>query len=414
MISAVRRSGFMVPLFLVLFFYLFVAPAFAEKGGDRPCSKCKSTSKIPNPFMDEKLLALEKPVLFCSYIIENDKKGRGLPWLPCPKCRDTPRWKKVNEAFKKEMKKRLEWLEARRKATAFLKTRTPLVHLETRHFIIAWSIPKIVTEDKKVYRLHEAAHLYARRLEAFYDDFMETLGLEDKEMRNTKHFLYLFEAQKSCLKAAQELIGLNCWNAARLPGNPSILISWRDKSSMPNDQDFLRHIEHHLTHLLNVAYYRMEWLAMDAGWADEGLGHYFEIKNFKIAGNTCDEEGEEEELLVRDWEFEVRKAVDAGNAPSFADILVKTTTALEGDEHMFAWSYVDFLMHYRPRGFKIFMRSIKEKKGVREALKEGYGLNFISFQEKWQNYVLENYRKKPLKLPRPGPGRPKRKRSVPS
>ena len=57
--------------------------------------------------------------------------------------------------------------------------------------------------------------------------------------------------------------------------------------------------------------------------------------------------------------------------------------------------------------FKAFMKAIKEKKEGREALKEAYGLNFISFQNLWEEYVLKNYRKKPLKM---GPVLPRSKR----
>ena len=85
---------------------------------------------------------------------------------------------------------------------------------------------------------------------------------------------------------------------------------------------------------------------------------------------------------------------------------MKSTTALYGEEHKFAWSYVDFLMDRDPHKFKLFMKAIKTKKKCREALKESYGLNFISFQNEWEKYVLKNYRKKPKKPPR----RPRRLR----
>ena len=143
----------------------------------------------------------------------------------------------------------------------------------------------------------------------------------------------------------------------------------------------------------------MEWLAVDAGWADEGLAHYFEIKYFNTADNTCDEEGEEEEFTSSDWEVDVRKALEAGKAPSFADLSIKSTTGLFKDEHKFAWSFVDFLMDRDPKGFKKFMKAIKSKKKCRDALQEAFDLNFITIHGEWEKYVLENYRKKPLKAP---------------
>jgi hypothetical protein len=59
-----------------------------------------------------------------------------------------------------------------------------------------------------------------------------------------------------------------------------------------------------------------------------------------------------------------------------------------------------------PTRFKIFMKAIKEKKETRDAIKEAYGLNVISFQREWEEYVVANYRDKPLKEA----GQPRRNR----
>jgi len=386
------------PALLVLLIFFLTDVSMAQEGKDRLCPKCDSTGKIENPFMTEEMKALEKEVVFCSYVIEQDKEGHGIEWFPCERCRNPELEKKARGEFEALKKERVRWLERFRETDELLKPRRKLIHLETEHFVIAWNIPKIKTADKKTYNCHEALHLYAKRMEEFYADFLKFLGLEEKEMRNHKHFLYLFESQKTLRKAAHEYTGLDCWNAAKLPGNPSILCCWMDKINLKTDDHFHRHLIHHLSHLLNVAYYRMEWLAMKAGWADEGLAHFFEIKYFGIADNTCDEEGEEEEYSSTDWEVDVRKALETGKAPSFADISLKTTTALQGDEHKFAWSYVDFLLKRNPHKFKLFMKAIKEKRTATEGLKEAYSLNFISFSTQWEEYVLENYRKKPLKV----------------
>ena len=141
---------------------------------------------------------------------------------------------------------------------------------------------------------------------------------------------------------------------------------------------------------------------MEAGWADEGLGHFFEYHYFGRADNTCDEEGEEEEVSHSDWEFEVRDAVAKGKNPSFAEMSTKSITALHGFDHQLCWSFMDFLLKKKdPKNFKTFMKAIKDKKPGREALEEAFGLNVISFQKEWEEYVLENYRERPLKTPRP-------------
>jgi hypothetical protein len=392
-------------LFLVLALAFIHGPGAAQNDKKLRCAKCGTTGKIANKFLTPEMAGMEEKVIHCSYVLEKDRKGRGLPWIPCARCRVPELAEAAKLEFDKIVAQKEKWLERRRQIDELVGT--DLLHLETEHFIIAWDIPKIVTRDKKSYKMHAAMHLYADRMESFYGEFMSFFGIEDKEIRNKKHFVYLFERQKHCFKAAKELTGLHCWNAAKLPGNPSILVSWYDKENLPTEEELHRHLVHHLSHLLNVSYYRMEWLAADAGWADEGLAHFWEYKYFNRADNTCDEEGEEEVFSHSDWEYEVRSSLDAGKGPSFAELSKKSTTALHGLDHQFSWSFMDFLLKKKdPSRFKVFMKAIKEKKETRDAIKEAYGLNVISFQREWEEYVRANYRDKPLK----GPGQPRRNR----
>ncbi len=380
----------------------------AQDAAGPPCSKCKTTGQLENKYLTPSLAALEEKVIHCSYVFEKDKKGRGNAWYPCERCRNPELAETARRKFDAMIAKKEKWLERRRAKDAFLGT--DLLYVETEHFVIAWDIPKIVTKEKKTYRMHEALHLYAERLETFYSDFMNLFGIEEKEIRNKTHYVYLFERQKHSFKAAKELTGLNCWNAAKMPGNPSILVSFYDKSCMPSEDHFHQHLVHHMSHLLNVSFYRMEWMAATAGWADEGLGHFFEIHYFKRASNTCDEEGEEEEVSNTDWEYEVRRDLAAGKLPSFAELLNKGVTALHGMDHQTVWSYIDFLLKEKdPKKFKVFMIAIKNKKECRDALKEAYGLNVITFQKEWEEYVLANYRERPLKQKGAKPRRMRRR-----
>jgi len=398
MFTPIRFPGNAKYTIIALIMILFApCSGYAQTKG-KLCHKCNSTGRIENPFMTESMKELEKDVLFCSYPLEKDKKGYGVDFIPCERCRNPDLAKKFKVKFDAIVKERLKWLEERKNNVSFLKPRRQLLFVETKHFSMTWNVPKIVTADRKTYRIHEAMHLYANRLEKFYRDFQSFFEIDDKEMRNTKHNLYLFETQKSCWKAAKEITGLTCFYAAKQPGNPSILITWKDNSTLKTDAQFHRHLIHHVSHLLNVVYYRMEWLATTAGWADAGLAHFFEIKYFNVADNTCDEEGTEEEFGASDWEFDVRKALTAGKLESFADLSVKSTTSLNGEDHKLAWSYIDFLLKVKPRNnFKVFMKAIKSKKACRDALKEAYGLSFIGMQTEWEAYVLDKYRTKPMK-----------------
>ena len=168
---------------LVLVFWICLPGPQArsqEVADKRLCPKCNSTGKIPNPEMTEALLAMEGKVKICSHIHELDKKGRGLSWVPCERCRNPSLEKAAQEEFEAIVAEREEWIQARReRVDQCLNPRRELLHMQTEHFIIAWNIPKITTAEKKTYKIHEALHLYAERMEAFYADFLRILEMFD-------------------------------------------------------------------------------------------------------------------------------------------------------------------------------------------------------------------------------------------
>src|SRR5262249_29207323 len=51
------------------------------------CSKCKTTGKVDNPAWKE-FAKLEQGTRFCSYVLDRDPNGYGIPWMPCRGCRN--------------------------------------------------------------------------------------------------------------------------------------------------------------------------------------------------------------------------------------------------------------------------------------------------------------------------------------
>ena len=58
--------------------------------------------------------------------------------------------------------------------------------------------------------------------------------------------------------------------AARVVGDPSILVTWRDKSIFKSDSSFHQHVVHHVIHNLCGVFHLKFWLADDAGWLEPG------------------------------------------------------------------------------------------------------------------------------------------------
>lgn len=370
------------------------APALAPT--DKLCSKCKSKGRIPNPALDEKAKAREEGCLHCSERIEKDPAGKGLPFIPCKGCQTVSLAKAAQAEFETLAKAETEWLAARRKIDAKLKPRIKLIHIETAHFQLTFGLDKVVLEDRTVLDAHAAAHLYAKRLEEFYAWFQKLLNTTDAEARNLKHQIYLLDDMKTLMVAATEFAQLPTDRAGRAVGDPSILTTWRDKQQFKSDGSFHQHVLHHVSHLLLGVFHLKVWLADDAGWLEEGLAHYVEMKLFTKSGNSCNIEGTGEHMVDADWEPLVRKMVAAGPTTSFAELMQKKAYLLTEPEHYLAWSYTDFLIARKPEALREMVKQVKEKKPQRDALREVYGLTTTGIDEQWRAYVLENYRTKPI------------------
>lgn len=360
------------------------------------CSKCKSTGKLANPFLDEKWLALEEHCLQCSERLDRDRTGFGLPEIPCKGCVSVEVAKPFLEQFEKKAAAESEWLKERRKIDETLKPRKPFVHVETQHFQITWGIDKVTLPDKTTLDAHAAAHLYAKRMEEFYVWFQKLLNTNDQEARNTKHQLYLMGDERTLIQAAQHYAAINTDRAGRVVGDPSILTTWWNRSNFKTDASFHQHVVHHVTHLLLGVFHLKVWLAEDAGWIEEGIAHLAEMDLFDRAGNSCNTEGTEEDMSDDDWQPVVRKLVATGKPAPFAEWMNKKAHMLSAQEHYLAWSYTDFLYRRKPEALRELVKRLKEKAPQRDVLRELYQLTTTGIEEPWRAYVLETYRTKPL------------------
>lgn len=383
---------------LLLLLTASLAPAPASPAQDGAlCGVCKTTGRVENPWLAAHAAA-ERGSRYCSVALEGDKAGRGAAFLPCPRCKrpDLARAAEAELATWKAERER--WLAGC--AALEQQVGTRLHWVESDHFLLGFEPDHWKTRDKRELDGHRAAHLFSRRLEGMYADFEKLFGIPEERMRNKRHQVLVFERQKSLAKAAQELLQMTSGTAAKRAGDPSILVTWVDRKSLPGDVDMDRHLAHHVAHLLVSVFHLKEWLYAQ-GFLDEGLAHLFEMRYFASAGNSCNQEAEEEHFGDENWPRDVLAAVQSGKTPSFAQLSAKRTDQLEGTDHSFAWSFADFLVAKDPARVADLMVRLKERTELREAVRAAFGKTFFELESDWKAYVLATY---PARARPPPPG----------
>ena len=363
---------------------------------DRLCPKCDSTGRIPNEIKKRELAQLESEVKRCSWNISRDRTGRGLPFLPCARCLAPSKAAKVQEEFDALAAEEDKWMAECTAIDKHLKPRRPLIHIETEHFRLVCGLPKVNLSKTLVLDAHEAAHLYARRLEEFYGWYQELIGYTDQEARVLTHQVFLMGDLRTLMMVADDYVMSPTDRSTRAVGDPSMYATWYDKSVFNGDAGFHRHVLLGVSHLFLGVYYTKIWLVERAGWLEEGLANVCEMRRFQLSGNSCNQEQAEEDLEDGDWEPLVKKLVLSGKTISFADLKDKRADVLSGREHLFAWSFTDFLIARDKSKLPEFIRRLKTDVDVRDCLRDLYGLTVLGFDEVWAEWVKENYRLKPL------------------
>jgi hypothetical protein len=379
-------------LFFILFLALLAVPLSAQDvKNKRKCPFCKTTGKLENPFYEKNREWLED-IEYSSWAIEKDTKGFGLPWIPCKRCRNPELKERAQAEFDKLARASKRWLEKRRKIDEELKVSSPLLHLKTEHFIWTWSIPKL-TYKKRTYRNHEALFLYGKRIEEFYDEFQHVHGITDDDNLHNLHQIYAFE-RELVAKRACPLYGQQSSSSGRvfLLGKPSAYVMWWNKSLMPTEEYLHRAFIHYVSHQL-TAVYRTPWWLYESGWAFEGSAHWWEQYYYKKATCQCSREVNSLSGWVSTkWESKVKKAVMSGKEITLVSMLGKNGGTLTAQDHIFAWSYVDYMMSMDPRKTLDFFVILKEDRPAREAFMEIWGFSVLGFEERWREYVKTNYK----------------------
>lgn len=270
------------------------------------------------------------------------------------------------------------------------------LYLVTEHFDVTSSLPAASIDKHKV-DAHERLHVYGERLEQLRAAFVEVFELTDEDLPDHMR-VFLFERQRDHAVIGPQETGIGAVGSSGLKQmGPEFAYSmWHDQRTMRTDEDVYRNVVHNTAHLLISQMRPMQFLGNKThGWIDEGVAHWFEDRVTGECTNFCFEE-----VLLQAgagfkggvWRAPVRKLVDDGELPSFAALSRRNTDQLSFVEHAAAFAYVDFLVQARGGAlFRDLVRHLKNGRATRDALEQVYGLNPLTIEAPFAEWVQANY-----------------------
>jgi hypothetical protein len=332
-----------LPVLTTLFAFALPVPAqqvvsckACENKGERDCARHGRELELEHDVL----------VLRCSVAAEC-KACQGALTTDCKVCRNEP----VEQSAAERQRLAREWLQ-RRRTSVDEAVKRELMHLETAHCDLTFSI-RPTTVGRKKLDTHELMHLYGQRIEQLRTLFLEVLELQDAEVPGRLEVYMFRDAQDQGVIGPRETGLGSAYSVGLKQMGPRFVYSmWQDPRSLADDEALHRNIVHNVTHLLLSAMQPVQWIGNKShGWIDEGLAHWFEDKVTGRCLNYCFEE-----VLVQPggggwkggrWRTPVRKMIDDGEAPPFAELSSLNTDQLKFEHHALAFAYVDFLLATR-------------------------------------------------------------------
>jgi hypothetical protein len=383
---------------IALLLFALAAAAPAQDNPSAGCQNCLGTGSLPCR-QHGKLLDKEKGVQFCS-VASECKACSGALQVDCKQCRNP----KVEDELAARIKLVQDWRQDRKTKVDDVAKGQPLLHLVTAHFDLSYGLrPLTIGKDKL--DPHTCMHIYAERLEALRAQFVELLGVGDKEQVGRLQVFMQRDLQghQNLAPVVTDGLGGGVAVGVKVMGLLSVYCMWQEPRSLPDDEAVHRNIVHNVSHLL-LCNLKPEGVLYDkhAGWIDEGFAHWWEDKITGKCSNFC-----YEEVLMQPgasfkgghWRPAVRRMVDEGKLTSFATLAAKNTDQLDFPEHAESFALVDWLLTVHGGAkFKTFAVMLKSGKATRDALQAVYGLAPLAVDNEFTTWVKANY--SPLDPPR--------------
>jgi hypothetical protein len=348
------------------------------------CVKCKNSGHLPCPAHEKSEMPFEEGVVFCTTIAKCET-CRGTGWLDCLDCSRPD----VEDALAKKIARQAGCAKISDEFDA--KMNRPLRKVITDHCTLVWELDSLKVEKRNVEH-HELMHLYAQRLEHLFADYCNLLKCEANEFQE-KIQVFVWWLPKDQIEGSLRFVGEQNQNGVKLLGAHAVYSVCGNRQFFQNDERLHRNIVHNVSHLLLAHQNPQLWLGnIKGGWAEEGLGHWFEDRYFNRCDTYCyEEQNTNEDFKGGVWKPVVRKMVATGNLTSVAEVTSKNTDQLALSEHALAFSYVDYLLAHDGQKFNNLCRQLRRKVELRDAFKSVFDMSLIEFETKWKAWVLETY-----------------------
>lgn len=369
--------------FLPLLAVVLSLLAAQDRVAPATCSSCKDRGATACPAHSKSELELEKNCVHCTVAVDC-AKCTGTFEIDCPKCPIG------DDRIKKAVAEKTKWKESLAAHDKLFGRK--LLVARSAHFEITWEGGR-AWAGKKMFAPHGAAHLYLDRCEALYEEFKKTLGCTDAD------FSTLFRVMVWDRYKDQQIAGSNYCNqpnpdtSVKSMGSRGIYSIHLDPQKVDPDEDagaeLYRAVVHNVAHLLLANAWNQRWPGeQQGGWIDEGVAHYFEDRVDKRCTNFCYREQDTTQSFKGGWWRDpAKKLAVKADRPPFADTAAKRTDELTLEEHVLVWSYCEFLIKRNGPGFGKICRAVKEGKGYRDALRDEFGWNAMSFEDEWKKHV---------------------------
>lgn len=267
---------------------------------------------------------------------------------------------------------------------------TTAVHAQSPHFRITWSIKQV--DAKGGNTPHGGMHVYLDRLEALYADFLRDVGATEKDFLDRTHVM-LWQTEKEQAKASILYTGQSSSTESKLMGKSPVVSIFYDKSHLHEEFELHQAMVHQVAHCLLSNVFDGIWPGnIKGGWIDCGLAHAYEIRYFGSVRHYCYVESDTlQTFKFGRWEQAVLSGVQSGKELRFLGVTGRHTTELTPEEHMYAWSYCDYLLRAHAARFGAVVKAVKQRVAAGELLRTVLDTTPAQFQEDWATWVKETY-----------------------
>ena len=343
--------------------------------GEVPCAACAKTTCT---WAGEGKVA----ALFCSQAAEC-KECLGTRRIACPDCKrglpaKTAKLREDTAAWLAEMHKVDEVVAGK------------AWHAESAHFRISWNIKQVDVKGGET--PHGGMHLYLDRLEALYADFVRDVSATDKDFFGKTHVM-LWQKMQDQERASLAFTKQSSSTESKLMGAKPFVSIFYDKSHLHEEYELHQAVTHQTAHCLLSNVFDGIWPGnIKGGWIDCGLAHAYEIRYFGNVRHYCYVEQDTLRMFkFGRWEQEVLSDVQTGKEIRFLAVTGLNTEEMTPEQHMFAWSYCDYLLRAHTAKFGAIAKAVKAKQPYAELLRRELDLSPAQFQDNWAAWVKATY-----------------------